>query len=299
MELKNLLKELGYDDYHANVLLALAKESPLDAKELTVASGVPIGRIYSVLLDLEDDCLVRRMAGPVDKFSAQPNDVLIRRMVRKNEEEIIERKKRIRGIAKSLRSGLNVIPMLTSGFEIHHYTKDRDYWPVYNKAVSILRKGDIYRIINSRRISDSLLDIELDGNPDLKKMVIQDNKMVAKGGKIHIVTNPESVVTNIQKELKKPELIKESVNKMLTRFSNKLLRKHTKITLAPQFKDLIIAIIGDNVFMEFYDEKTNSIASALHIKGKKIARDMAHWFDSIGNPVSYKVFEKEVKKYAK
>ena len=70
--------------------------------------------------------------------------------------------------------------------------------------------------------------------------------------------------------------------------------------MASEFQDLVIVIINDDVFYEFYEHNSNSISSALHIKSRKIAQDMSRWFDGFDkyNPHNPKVdfirFKKEI-----
>ncbi|MFB6353085.1 MAG: TrmB family transcriptional regulator [Halobacteriales archaeon] len=53
------LRDLGLTEYEARVYRALLRTGPTTAKQLSSASGVPMGRIYDVLDDLEGLELVR------------------------------------------------------------------------------------------------------------------------------------------------------------------------------------------------------------------------------------------------
>ena len=53
------LRDLGLSEYEARVYRSLLRTGPTTAKQLSTASGVPMGRIYDVLNDLEAADLVR------------------------------------------------------------------------------------------------------------------------------------------------------------------------------------------------------------------------------------------------
>ena len=54
---KEALKSIGLTDYEISIYLTLISKGPMDARELSEASGVPYSRIYNILTQLEKDKL--------------------------------------------------------------------------------------------------------------------------------------------------------------------------------------------------------------------------------------------------
>lgn len=74
------LRDLGLSEYEARVYRSLLRTGPTTAKQLSNASGVPMGRIYDVLNDLESAELVRSQhAGRPKQFApVEPRTALSR-----------------------------------------------------------------------------------------------------------------------------------------------------------------------------------------------------------------------------
>lgn len=82
------LRDLGLTEYEARVYRALLRTGPTTAKQLSNASGVPMGRIYDVLNDLERVDLVRRQnAGrPAQYAPIEPRTALSRLVDERRQE---------------------------------------------------------------------------------------------------------------------------------------------------------------------------------------------------------------------
>ncbi|MFX0073763.1 MAG: helix-turn-helix domain-containing protein, partial [Candidatus Hermodarchaeota archaeon] len=52
---KESLRDIGLTDYEISIYLTLICKGPMDARELSEASGVPYSRIYNILTQLEKD----------------------------------------------------------------------------------------------------------------------------------------------------------------------------------------------------------------------------------------------------
>ena len=52
---KESLKSIGLTDYEISIYLTLISRGPMDARELSDASGVPYSRIYNILTQLEKE----------------------------------------------------------------------------------------------------------------------------------------------------------------------------------------------------------------------------------------------------
>lgn len=74
------LRDLGLTEYETQVYRALLRTGPTTAKQLSNASGVPMGRIYDVLSDLESAELVRSQAAgrPTTYAPVEPRPALAR-----------------------------------------------------------------------------------------------------------------------------------------------------------------------------------------------------------------------------
>ncbi|MHA1328454.1 MAG: helix-turn-helix domain-containing protein, partial [Promethearchaeota archaeon] len=52
---KESLRAIGLTDYEISIYLTLISKGPMDARELSEASGVPYSRIYNILTQLEKE----------------------------------------------------------------------------------------------------------------------------------------------------------------------------------------------------------------------------------------------------
>jgi len=83
------LRDLGLSEYESRVYRALLRTGPTTAKELSHASGVPMGRIYDVLGDLEATELVRsQQAGRPKKYAPVEPETALSRLLQERRREI-------------------------------------------------------------------------------------------------------------------------------------------------------------------------------------------------------------------
>lgn len=82
------LQDLGLTEYEARVYSTLLRTGPTTAKQLSSASGVPMGRIYDVLGDLEGTELVRRqqVGRPTQYAPVEPRTALARLLEHRERE---------------------------------------------------------------------------------------------------------------------------------------------------------------------------------------------------------------------
>lgn len=82
------LRDLGLSQYEARAYRTLLATGPTTAKELSEASGVPMGRIYDVLNDLDTQGLVRSQAAgrPTTYVAVEPADALDRLLAERERE---------------------------------------------------------------------------------------------------------------------------------------------------------------------------------------------------------------------
>ena len=77
---KEALKNIGLTDYEISIYLTLIAKGPMDARELSEASGVPYSRIYNILTQLEKEKLwiiKEEESRPSRYFAKSPDEALI------------------------------------------------------------------------------------------------------------------------------------------------------------------------------------------------------------------------------
>jgi len=77
---KESLRAIGLTDYEISIYLTLTSKGPMDARELSEASGVPYSRIYNILTQLEKDkmwIIKEEESRPSRYFAKSPDEALI------------------------------------------------------------------------------------------------------------------------------------------------------------------------------------------------------------------------------
>jgi len=77
---KESLKAIGLTDYEIAIYLTLISKGPMDARELSDASGVPYSRIYNILTQLEKDkmwIIKEEESRPSRYFAKSPDEALV------------------------------------------------------------------------------------------------------------------------------------------------------------------------------------------------------------------------------
>lgn len=83
------LRDLGLSEYESRVYRSLLSSGPTTAKELSRASGVPMGRIYDVLADLEGAELVRsQQASRPKKYAPVEPETALSRLLEERRREL-------------------------------------------------------------------------------------------------------------------------------------------------------------------------------------------------------------------
>lgn len=83
------LRDLGLSEYESRVYRALLSAGPTTAKELSRSSGVPMGRIYDVLADLESGELVRsQQASRPKKYAPVEPETALSRLLDERRREL-------------------------------------------------------------------------------------------------------------------------------------------------------------------------------------------------------------------
>ncbi|TXT55524.1 MAG: Sugar-specific transcriptional regulator TrmB [Promethearchaeota archaeon] len=79
-KVKESLRSIGLTDYEIAIYLTLISKGPMDARELSEASGVPYSRIYNILTQLEKDkkwIIKEEESRPSRYFAKSPDEALI------------------------------------------------------------------------------------------------------------------------------------------------------------------------------------------------------------------------------
>ena len=78
--IKESLRNIGLTDYEISIYLTLISKGPMDARELSEASGVPYSRIYNILTQLEKDkmwIIKEEESRPSRYFAKSPDEALL------------------------------------------------------------------------------------------------------------------------------------------------------------------------------------------------------------------------------
>ncbi len=102
------LNDLGLSDYEARVYRALLSAGSATAKELSLTSDVPMGRVYDVLGSLEQNNLVRSQAASrPKKYVAVEPETALERLVDEKKRELREEMDRYEDVAAQLTEKLD------------------------------------------------------------------------------------------------------------------------------------------------------------------------------------------------
>lgn len=280
MGAKKTLRELGLTDYETRVLLFLSSAGEeKTAKEIAKSADVPLTKLYSILLDLGKRGLVEKLPGEVNHYRSKGKQEIIHELREEKEKEIEQKREKLDQLLDNLNSNLE--EKEEKRVPINYFSSDKKYWRAYNKEVSKLERGEVYQIINNSRWAVSFLPEEIRNNPGLESMIKGDiKKRLGQKFILHHMVNPEKLVQSTSEDLKEKEKIKRSLGQILFYYDQPKLKETHYITLAPEFRNILIAIIKNSTFIEFYSEKSTELRSAIQIKSKEVSQDFARWFDA-------------------
>lgn len=294
------LRKLGFTEYEAKLLSALLqKQAWLTADELASETRVPLTKTYSILLSLEKKGLIRMTPKKPRRYFTTKEEFL--KVLKKvKEEELKEESKKQRELIEKLRKELPKIRKFEE-VEVRYFTNPEKYWQNYVREVLRFKRGDIYRVINTVRLTFGLLDEEIKHIPSLREYAGKEPALI-KGATLHYILNPRAIVKRTKQELKSPRKVKRSLNQMLQRMYK--FRKRIKIDISYAFENLLVAILPRCVCLEFYTTSSTEISSAIMIFSKSVVHDFSSWFDNLckrkHNPdEDWKNFKKEIEKEAK
>ncbi len=179
------LNDLGLSDYEARVYRALLSAGSATAKELSLASDVPMGRVYDVLGSLEKHSLVRSQeSSRPKKYVAVEPETALERLVDDKRRELEQEIERYEEIANDLQERL----------ESNEPVEDR-FWTA---AVGAEDSVDLLleRIDSSR---DSISIVVGDLSPQLDPDTVGDSVLdalleaVDEGVKVKMLVSPDVI----------------------------------------------------------------------------------------------------------
>jgi sugar-specific transcriptional regulator TrmB len=101
------LRDLGLSEYEARAYRALLGAGPTTAKELSEDSGVPMGRVYDVLNQLEQYSLVRsQSASRPKKYVAVEPEPALQRLLERRRRELSARERQYEETVEELTADL-------------------------------------------------------------------------------------------------------------------------------------------------------------------------------------------------
>ena len=111
------LRDLGLSEYEASAYRSLLQTGPATAKELSAASGVPMGRIYDVLGSIEAQHLVRSQAASrPKKYVAVEPDTALDRLLEDRKRELHEKADQYESVVDELSADLQTPAQPEEGF---------------------------------------------------------------------------------------------------------------------------------------------------------------------------------------
>ncbi|WP_338737647.1 TrmB family transcriptional regulator [Haloplanus salilacus] len=111
------LRDLGLSEYESQTYRTLLDHGPTTAKELSNASGVPMGRIYDVLNGLEGSGLVRSQAASrPKKYVAVEPEAALDRLVEARKRELDQQAERYEAVADDLVGDLDAADAVDEQF---------------------------------------------------------------------------------------------------------------------------------------------------------------------------------------
>jgi hypothetical protein len=301
VELKKVLEELGFAKYHSRILLYLISIGKyVDARQIEAGSGVPLSRIYSIVLELKKSNLILTLPGKTNLYAAQPKTRLISAIKVLKEKQMAAQKQKLASAYDVLNRKLAKVKTKgPSDVIITHYHRNEDYWLDYLKTETKLRRGDTHRIINNIRLCPSFIKEELNNMPKCQASVMRGEGFQEDSAKVQYILNPKSLVKNTISDLREHSKVKLALKQAL--YALKKESEVADIFINEDTNRMLFVIDPDCVWMEFYGDRYDQIISALRIQSVDVARDFAKWFDSLAKSCTKKTyieFEKDIKMWA-
>lgn len=107
------LKKLGLTGYESQAYIALLELGDAEADEIASKARIPMGRIYSVLSDLEESRLVRAQDTRPRRYTCVEPSAALERLIKNKHEELKRTGAEMEALANDLISGLSRVKTAT------------------------------------------------------------------------------------------------------------------------------------------------------------------------------------------
>ncbi len=298
--MKNLLAKLGFPEYDSKILLYLTESGKyVDAKQISESSGVPLTRIYSIMLKLAKTNLIKTMPGKINLYAAPKRDELVKAIRAWKDIQIKEQVDNVNETCSLLSKQLHTSGKGAEDVNITYFHDNEAYWKEYLRIEKSLKRGFVHRIINNVRLCAGFVEEELAGMSKEQADVMR-GEGIKGGADIVYIINPKSIIQNTMRDLPNKNRAAASIKRMLRELKHE--SEYSDFYIGEDTSSILIAISPECVFMEFYGSDSKKIASAIKIENKQIALDFAKWFDALASTCKkrgYEELEKEIVKLAK
>lgn len=302
-ELKKLLKSIGFTEYKSSVFLFMTTQpKALNAKQIAYGADIPLARIYSVLLELEKEGLVRRIPGKIQLYTVVGSKEATEKIFTKQEKKMKEKLGNFKKLSHSFKKELSHIEKerkIQPNVTVRYHEKDPNYWLRIAEIEGKVNRGEVRRILDVWRPIWGLLDEELNKSLTLRKNYLTDLKLVKRGVIQRYLYNPKMIVHSTAVELKNKEKIVKSLSKFLNFCSEN--RNEIRIKITHTFENMLVEITPETVILEFFAGQLES-GNAIELNGELAVKDFTIWFDAMygkDDPKGYEKLKKEIKKQAR
>jgi sugar-specific transcriptional regulator TrmB len=100
MDKSEFFRDLGFGEYESKLLSSFVKLKTAEVKELSLDSGVPRNKLYSIVKKLEDDGVIGLVSVEPKKYKLINLDGFVEEKIREKEEKLKKLKKRFENIDK-------------------------------------------------------------------------------------------------------------------------------------------------------------------------------------------------------
>jgi len=276
-ELLKSLEQFGITGYRAQVLLALMRAGGhLNAKELAQKSGVPLARLYSILLELERQGLVRSLPGKVTLYRAVDASKAVESLARQKRKSLEAQFSELDLASKDLRQAFSSTSRPFPSISVRYFSNPEEYWATIAEAEKA-GVGTQRRVVECRRLVFSLLDEELGENGWASFARAAKKKIFRE--QVSYLVNVDEFVASRLRDLKSKKKVAESLKLFLSFLKQHSDSVYAAPTLAVQ--NMVVEIRPSLVFLEFYSSDSSKMLNGLLISGEVAANDFAKWFDAL------------------
>ncbi|VVC72210.1 Uncharacterised protein [uncultured archaeon] len=163
----------------------------------------------------------------------------------------------------------------TRDVRVRYFSGEEEYLGAYVEAEGLMGPKDTVKAILPVRPFYALLEKELRGHPAIADFLRRSGK---RGPQYVCLTNADAVVFNAVQTLGCGMDAARSLEKLVdyARKSGKWVYKSRNIV-----KNMVMFILKDRVFFEFYSGDTTDFIAALELRDENAVKDFSIWFDQL------------------